>query len=54
MKSKEELLKELSIYENALKNSKDDIGKAILEFEIACVKKDLLFFHKYLIKEIDV
>lgn len=38
---KEELLKELKIYEEALKKCKNHFEKAIFEFEIACVKKDL-------------
>ena len=41
MNEKEKLLKELGIYEKALKNAKDEFQKAIFEFEIKCVKKDL-------------
>lgn len=41
MKSKEELLKELKIYENALNNTNNYFKKCIFEFEISCVKKDL-------------
>ena len=48
---KSKLLKELRIYENALKNCKNDIGKAIFEFEISCVKKDLLGLQNNTVKE---
>lgn len=37
----EDLISELKFYEQKLKVSKNQFEKAILEFEIACVKKDL-------------
>lgn len=37
----EDLISELKFYEEKLKVSKNQFEKAILEFEIACVKKDL-------------
>lgn len=46
-----ELLKELEIYKNALKNCKCDIEKVIFEFEISCVQKDISKLQNKTVKE---
>lgn len=38
---KHELLEELEIYSHALIDAKDPFKKAILNFEISCILKDL-------------
>ena len=37
----EELRKEIEIYKKALSKSKNPFGRAIFEFEIKCVEKDI-------------